>query len=150
MEDAGIYAREFATLDRVVQVGIASGQVIDVSFPDRLPDDAATEHPLLERLSAYLDGAEDGFQDVERAITVPTAQRDVLDAVCQIPYGETGTARQVARMADLDPGDDEDARTVRTALRANPVPVLVPDHRVEDAPGATPAEVAASLRRIEQ
>ena len=150
MEDAGIYARESAVLGRPVQIGIASGQVIDVSFPDRIPDDAEPDHPVLDRLFDYLDGAADEFADVEVAITVPTDQRAVLDAVCQIPYGETGTTRQVAHMANLDPDDEDDARTVGTALQANPVPIFVPDHRVEDAPGATPADVASTLRDVER
>ena len=73
----------------------------------------------------------------------------MLKAVCQIPYGEVGNTRHVAHMANLDPDDEDDAQTVRTALRANPVPIFVPDHRVEDAPGATPSDVATTLRRIE-
>jgi methylated-DNA-[protein]-cysteine S-methyltransferase len=150
MEDAGIYARDSETVGRVVQLGIASGQVIDVSFPAEVPADADPEHPLLDRIFAYLDGAEDEFEDVETAITVPTAQRQVLDAVTQIPYGETGNSRQVAHMANLDPDDEADAETVRTALHNNPVPILIPDHRVTDAPGATPDDVAATLRTIER
>ena len=150
MKDAGIYARESTVLGHVVQLAIASGQVIDVSFPDQIPSDAETEHPLLDRMFDYLDGAEDEFDDVETAITVPTDQRAVLEAVQQIPYGQTGTARQVAHMANLDPDDEDDAQTVRTALRANPVPILVPDHRVENTPGATPDDVAVTLRDVER
>jgi|AntRauTorcE11898_2_1112593.scaffolds.fasta_scaffold08142_2 methylated-DNA-[protein]-cysteine S-methyltransferase len=150
MEDAGIYARQSDVLGRPLQIGIASGQVIDVSFPERIPDDAETDHELLDRVFDYLDGAEDDFADVEVAITVPTNQREVLKAVCQVPYGETGTTRQVAHMANLDPDDEDDAQAVRSALRANPVPIFVPDHRVEDAPGATPSDVAATLRNVEQ
>ncbi|WP_053949231.1 MGMT family protein [Halolamina sediminis] len=150
MEDAGIYARESDVLGRPVQIAVASSQVIDASFPERIPDDAEPEHPILDRVFDYLDGDEDAFEDVETAITVPTDQRAVLDAVCQIPYGEVGNTRQVAHMANLNPDDEDDAQTVRTALRANPVPIFVPDHRVEDAPGATPDDVAATLRRIEE
>ena len=150
MEDTGIYARESTVLGRVIQLAIASGQVIDVSFPQELPSDAETEHPLLDRVFAYLDGAEDEFTDVETAITVPTDQRTVLEAVQQIPYGQTGTTRQVAHMANLDPDDEDDAQTLRTALRANPVPIFVPDHRVENAPGATPEDVAVTLRNVER
>lgn len=149
MEDAGIYARESDVLGRVVQIAVASGQVIDMSFPAEVPEDADPTHPVLDRLFDYFDGAEDEFEDVEIAITVPTDQRAVLDAVCQIPNGETGNTRQVAHMANLNPDDEDDARTVRTALRANPVPIFVPDHRVTDVPGATPADVAGVLRNIE-
>ena len=150
MEDAGIYAREPDALGRPLQIAVASSQVIDVSFPDEIPDDTERDHPVLDRVFDYLDGENDDFADVEVAITVPTDQRAVLKAVCQIPYGETGNTRQVAHMANLEPDDEDDAQLVRTALRANPVPILVPDHRVKDAPGATPSDVAATLRRIEE
>jgi len=150
MEDAGIYARESDVLGRPIQIAVASSQVIDVSFPDEIPADADSDHPILDRVFDYIDGEREEFEDVETAITVPTDQRSVLDAVCQIPYGETGNTRQVAHMANLDPDDEDDAQTVRTALRANPVPIFVPDHRVEDAPGATPSDVAATLRRVEE
>jgi methylated-DNA-[protein]-cysteine S-methyltransferase len=149
MEDAGIYARHSDVLDRVVQMGIASGQVLSVSFPDAVPDDADPDHPLLRRLLDYLDGAEEDLTAVPTALTVPTAQRRVLDATRQIPYGETGTLRQVARMANLDPEDADDAGVVQAALRTNPVPIFVPDHRVEDVTGATPPDVAERLRDIE-
>lgn len=150
MEDAGIFARESAALGRPVQIAVASSQVIDVSFPDEIPGDADSDHPILDRVFDYLDGEKDDFADVDVAITVPTDQRAVLDAVCQIPYGETGTTRQVAHMANLNPDDEGDAGTVRSALRANPVPIFVPDHRVDDAPGSTPHGVAATLRNVEQ
>ena len=150
MEDAGIYARRSDRLDRVVEVGIASGQVLSVSFPASVPDDAGPDYPLLDRLFAYLDGAEDDLDDVPTAITVPTDRRAVLDATREIPYGETGTMRQVALMANLDPDDEGDAETLRGALRENPVPILVPDHRVEDVAGATPPDVAATLRDLER
>lgn len=149
MEDAGIYGRESDRLGRPLQIAVASSQVIDVSFPDEVPPDAEPDHEILDRVFDYLDGEQDDFADVEVAITVPTDQRAVLRAVCQIPYGETGNTRQVAHMANLDPDDDDDAETVRTALRANPVPIFVPDHRVTDAPGATPSDVAATLRSAE-
>lgn len=149
MEDAGIFARRSPTLDRYVQLGIASSQVISVSFPQTPDPGASDDHPLLDRVFDYLQGEEDSLKDVPTAITVPTPQRDVLRATTKIPYGETGTAWQVAHMANLNPEDDDDAETVRIGLRNNPVPLFVPDHRVEDVDGATPADVAATLRDVE-
>ena len=144
--DAGIFARSFD--DCVVEIGVASGRVVGVSFPSEVPDDAADDHSLLDRVEAYLDGAEDHFDDVPVALTVPTAQRSVLEAVRNVPYAETISVERLARMGGLDPKDGEDRRTVETALRENPVPLFVPDHRVE-GPGATPPEVAQLLRTIE-
>jgi len=44
----GIYARRFDELDTVIQLGVASGQVIDVSFPTRFP---MTPQPTTRSLS---------------------------------------------------------------------------------------------------
>lgn len=150
MEDAGIYARESSVLGRCVQVGLASGRVISVSFPESLPADASEDHPLLDRVFDYLDGDVDEFDDVDTAITVPTDRRGVLEALQRVGYGETTTVERVARLAGLDPEDEADAGTVRAALRENPVPIFVPDHRVEEARGATPEAVAATLRDLER
>ena len=144
----GIYARESPRLGRAVQVGVAGDRVISVSFPEAVPDDAGPDHPLLDRVFDYLDGAEDHFDDVTVALTVPTDQRTVLDAVRNVPYGETVDVARVARLAGLDDEDEADLTLVREALRANPVPLFIPDHRVSGA-GATPSEVAERLRDLE-
>jgi methylated-DNA-[protein]-cysteine S-methyltransferase len=149
MEDAGIYARHADALGRAVQLGVAGGRVISVSFPESVPDDADPDHPLLDRVFDYLDGADDDFADVTVAITVPTDQRDVLEAARNVPYGETIVVERLARLAGLDDEDADDLMTVRTALQENPVPLFVPDHRISDAGGATPTDVADRLREIE-
>ncbi|QCJ47534.1 MGMT family protein [Haloprofundus sp. MHR1] len=149
MEDAGIYARESPTLDSVVQLGVVGGRVINVSFPDSVPEDAEPDHPILDRIFDYLGGAEDHFDDAPVALTVPTDQRSVLEATRNVPHGETISVERLARLAGLDADDEEDVRLVEKALRENPVPLLIPDHRIE-ATGATPEDVAAALRRVEQ
>ena len=149
IEEAGIYARESPTLGRTVQIGVASGRAISVSFPEEVPADADPDHPLLDRVFDYLDGAADHFDDVEVALTVPTDQRRVLDAVRNVPYGEQVSVSRLTRLAGLDADDADDVDTVRTALSQNPLPLFVPDHRV-DAPGATPAAVAERLRALER
>jgi methylated-DNA-[protein]-cysteine S-methyltransferase len=150
MQDAGIYAREYDVLGRVVQIGVASGQVINVSFPEQVPPDAGDDHHLLDRIDDYLAGASDHFDDVPIALTVSTDQRRVLDAVRKLPHGETVSVSRVARLAGFDDEDDEEMNTVRNALQSNPIPLFVPDHRVEDARGATPPQVAERLRAVER
>jgi methylated-DNA-[protein]-cysteine S-methyltransferase len=147
---AGIYARESAYLDRYVQVGIAQGRVISVSFPETPDEGAEDDHDLLDRIDAYLDGGEETFEDVQVALTVPTDQRGILAAVSEIPYGQDSSVAQLARMTPgLDDENDDDRRTVREALTENPAPLLIPDHRVRDGSGATPPAVVDKLRSIE-
>ena len=149
-ETAGIYARESSSLDRCVEVGIASGRVVSVSFPDSLASEAEPDHDLLDRIFEYLEGVEDDFADVECALTVPTDQRAVLDAVREVPYGSQVSVERLARrVPDLD-ADDEDGRDrIRTALDTNPVPLVIPDHRVRDAPSAAPPKIEQRLRSLE-
>ncbi|ELY51604.1 MGMT family protein [Natronococcus jeotgali] len=149
--DAGIYARESSYLDRHVQVGVAGGRVLRVSFPKTPEDDAETDHPVLDRIFEYLDGLEEvAFDDVQVALTMPTDQRAVLEGVREIPYGDQVDVRTLARMTpELDHEDDEDLTLVRTALDSNPAPILIPDHRVRDGPSAAPPPVEQKLRSLE-
>ncbi len=149
-EVAGIYTREFAFLDRSVQVGIAQERVISVSFPTTPEEDATTDHDLLDRIEAYLEGTEDDFADVTVALTVPTDQRETLEVVREIPYGEEMTVEQVTRATPgLDPETETAQSLVREALAGNPAPLLIPDHRVRDGPSAAPAPVEQKLRAVE-
>lgn len=148
--DAGIYAIESSYLDCYVQVGIASGKVISVSFPDEEPGGTVDGLALLERIESYLDGTEDEFTDVEIALTAPTENRNVLEAVRDIPYGEQLSVRKLTNVVPgLDPTREDDEITVRTALAENPAPLLIPDHRVRDAPSAAPPSIEQRLRAIE-
>lgn len=150
--DAGIYARESPYLDRFVQVGVASGRVLSVSFPERPESDAEEDHEILDRLFEYLEGVDEvSFEDVRVALTVPTDQRKVLERVREIPYGEQMDVNALARVTpDLDPEDEDDAILVRTALDGNPAPILIPDHRVRDGPSAAPPSVEQKLRSLEE
>jgi len=148
MDAPGLFARTFPSLDRAVQVGVVGGKVIGVSFPADPPEDADPDHPLLDRIEAYLGGEPDDFDDVEVGLTVPTEQRRVLESVRSIPYGRRLSIERIARMSGLDAESEDDLATVERALRENPVPLFVPDHRV-DGPGATPGSIARALRRLE-
>ena len=150
--NGGIYAFESPYLQRYVQLGAASGRVLSVSFPET-PDDGAdldAEHPLLERIRAYLEGVEDDFADVSVAMTMPTDHRSVLESLRTVPYGEDVSAETLAQMtAGLDPEADEDRGVVRTALAENPAPLVIGDHRVSDGPSAAPPSVEQRLRSLE-
>jgi len=149
-EAPGIFVRESPYLDRFVQIGVAGGKVIAVSFP-RTPDEVAVgDHPLLDRIERYLDGAQDDFADVEIGLTVPTAHRRVLEALRNVGYGEqVSVERLTGAAAELDPDDESDVELVRAALAENPVPLVVPDHRVRDGPSGAPPDVEQKLRALE-
>jgi methylated-DNA-[protein]-cysteine S-methyltransferase len=82
---------------------------------------------LLERaraqLDAYFDGELTAF-DLPLAPTGSAYQKSVWQALCAIPYGETRSYQQIAQAAGGS------ARAVGQANGRNPIPLLIPCHRV--------------------
>jgi methylated-DNA-[protein]-cysteine S-methyltransferase len=77
-------------------------------------------------LDEYFDGRRTRFElTLDWALT-SGFRRSVLDATARIPYGHTGTYRSVATMA----GSPQAVRAAGTALATNPIPIIVPCHRV--------------------
>jgi methylated-DNA-[protein]-cysteine S-methyltransferase len=77
-------------------------------------------------LDQYFAGRRRSF-DVEVDLTPLTAfQRRILAATAKVPYGEVTTYRTVARKA----GNEQASRAAGGALGANPIPIVVPCHRV--------------------
>lgn len=150
MNDAGIYARESAYLGRWIQIGVAGGRVISVSFPSSPDGEAVGDHALIDRFDRYFEGARDDFQDVAVALTVPTDQRAVLETLRKVPFGEQVSLARLAGMTPgLDPDEEDDLELVRRALAGNPAPIILPDHRVRDAPSGAPPAVVEKLQAVE-
>jgi methylated-DNA-[protein]-cysteine S-methyltransferase len=79
-----------------------------------------------QELDEYFDGARRTF-DVPLDWTLTRAfRRKVLQATAQIPYGQTSSYRRVAVAA----GSPNAVRAAGSALATNPLPILVPCHRV--------------------
>lgn len=85
------------------------------------------------RLDALRRELEDYFAGRREAFDVPVDLsltrgfgRAILDATAAIPFGTTGTYRSVATAA----GSAGAVRAAGNALGANPVPIVVPCHRV--------------------
>lgn len=82
--------------------------------------------PLKRTLEGYLQGAERRL-DVPLDLGMGTPfQRRVWEAARKIPYGVASSYVDVARLA----GHPRASRAVGNALGANPVPIVVPCHRV--------------------
>lgn len=86
-----------------------------------------TPTPLLRRavaaLHAYFDGAACGF-DLPLAPDGSPYARHVWAALTEIPFGETRTYADIARRAGGS------ARSVGRANARNPIPIIIPCHRV--------------------
>lgn len=83
--------------------------------------------PVLERardqLEAYFDNGLQAF-DLPLAPAGTPYRRAVWQALCEIPYGETCSYQDIARKAGGS------ARSVGQANGRNPIPLIIPCHRV--------------------
>jgi O-6-methylguanine DNA methyltransferase len=79
-----------------------------------------------EELTEYLAGARTFFAVPVDLSGIPKFQGDVLAAAARIPYGETTSYAALAEAV----GRPRAARAVGNALGANPVPIIVPCHRI--------------------
>ena len=86
-----------------------------------------SETPLLlrarDQLEEYFDGTRLDF-DLPLAPSGSPYQRRVWDALCRIPPGATRTYGDIAREAGGSP------RSVGGANGRNPIPIVIPCHRV--------------------
>jgi len=78
---------------------------------------------LAERLRAYYAGHKVDFPDELDLSTATSFQREVWEATRLIPYGETRSYKWVAAKPKA-------VRAVGQALGKNPLPVIIPCHRV--------------------
>ncbi len=91
-------------------------------------------HPVLEaalaQLGEYFAGQRQVF-DLPLAPKVSDFQRRFGQAMCDIPYGETRTYGDLAKLMDRP------AQAIGQACGANPIAVIIPCHRVMGANGLT-------------
>jgi O-6-methylguanine DNA methyltransferase len=80
----------------------------------------------LDQIRAYLDGLRTDF-DLSTNISILTEfQQQVLQATKQIPRGRIATYMDIARKI----GNPKAVRAVGQALGRNPIPIVIPCHRV--------------------
>ena len=93
----------------------------------RWGDGTLAQGPLADRLRAELS---DYFAGALTAFTVPVEiagsafQRAFLTALTEIPFGQTRTYGDLARQLHVS------AQAIGQACGANPLPILIPCHRV--------------------
>ncbi len=97
--------------------------------------EAADGQPeIAARILAYAEGANDNFIDVELDLSrVSDINRRIYEHIRGLAWGETTTYGAIARWL----GDVALSRAVGAAMGANPIPLIVPCHRVLAADGRT-------------
>lgn len=96
-----------------------------------LSPSAQTEHAA-ELLMRYFAGAPQHFESIAVDLGGVTPFRArILELIRRIPHGRTMSYAQVAAMA----GQRGGARAIGGAMAANPVPIIIPCHRVVASDG---------------
>jgi len=86
------------------------------------------QHPVVQWLDSYFSGNEDSVLPLMATARTPFQHR-LRHALLEIPKGHTCTYGELAKVLNSGP------RAVGQALGANPVPILIPCHRVVAAHG---------------
>ena len=114
------YEQENGGLDEILDdVALRLSPAI-VEAPARLDD-------VRRELDEYFGGRRRDFAlRLDWALTGTRFRRRVLQECAQIPFGATSTYREIARAA----GSPKGFRAAGNALGSNPIPIVVPCHRV--------------------
>lgn len=140
-----MYASYFSTAYGPGGVYATAEGVVKVELPDTGRNDA-TSHTEQESglepseitvhavgmLQRYFLGEQVDFSDIPVVLDGLTPfRRKILTAIRKLQYGEITTYGQVAREC----GSPSAARAVGGALASNPIPVIVPCHRIVASDG---------------
>ena len=129
-----------AVLCQVMNYGCAAEEQATALFGD-----------LPHRLRRYLEGEPVDFPDKLDLVEATRFQQNVWQIVRTIPYGETRSYGWVANKLD----SPKAARGVGQALTRNPLPIVIPCHRVISSNGSLGGfsggvEIKEFLLRLEQ
>lgn len=117
-----------------LRLHVDAGLLTRIEF-DARPEGRHVDDPLLDRVERQLV---EYFAGERREFDLPVAadgtefQRKVWGYLRTIPYGETVTYGRIAADLGYEPGI---SRAVGAANGANPIPIVVPCHRVVGADG---------------
>lgn len=143
---AGLLDVAYATLDSPLGrllVATTRGGLVRLAYLDHADEDIVLEHlaahvsPRImaaprrldeprRELDEYFAGRRESFDlPVDWALSRGFARR-ILQATARIPFGATSTYKQVAAEA----GSPRGSRAAGNALGSNPIPIVVPCHRI--------------------
>lgn len=134
-----------ACLTRLVIAPKGGERKTFVPFAELAPDDTLDE--VAGRFSEYFAGARSRL-DLDYALISPELDafaRRVLRETARIPYGRTRTHQQIAVAA----GRRDGYRQVLATLLANPLPLVIPCHRVVPAGPDVGAWIGGSRKKAQ-
>lgn len=106
-------------------------RLVRVYGPGVVPDHRRSA-PLARELDQYFRGKRRSFDIAVDLAGLTPFQRRVLAQTAKIPFGDLLTYRAIARRI----GNERASRAVGGAVGANPIPIIVPCHRVVATDGS--------------
>ena len=106
-------------------------RIVRAYGPGLLPDERRTD-PVARELDQYFSGRRRSFDVPVDLSPLTDFQRRILRATARVGFGEVSTYAGVARTA----GSTRAFRAAGQALTANPIPIVVPCHRVVASDGS--------------
>lgn len=121
-----------------------------IEVPDSWQENEEFFSEISRQLEAYFSGKLRSF-DLKLAPEGTEFQKSVWNALCEIPYGETRSYKEIA----VSIGNPRAYRAVGLANNRNPIAIIVPCHRVIGADGkltgyASGLDVKEFLLKLEE
>lgn len=111
----------------------------------RVLESVADTDAVRRELDEYFGGRRQGFDlEVDMALVRGAFTRSILEATGRIPFGHVITYREIAAEA----GSPRGARAAGNALGSNPIPIVVPCHRVVHAGGGLGGYTGGVSRKV--
>jgi methylated-DNA-[protein]-cysteine S-methyltransferase len=102
------------------------------AFGPRVLRSASSIDRVRRELDEYFEGTRQDFDLAVDLTPLPDFQRRVLEELIRVPYGHIDTYGALAQRV----GNPRAARAVGGALNRNPIPIVVPCHRIVGASGS--------------
>ena len=99
-------------INNILNIKEYSGLSIAKDIKNWFDDYFNGKKPIINNLSIKLNGSD--------------FQKKVWQLLCNIPYGETTTYKNIAKQISITMS----AQAVGTAISKNPIPIIIPCHRV--------------------
>jgi methylated-DNA-[protein]-cysteine S-methyltransferase len=106
------------------------GRIVRTYGPGLLPDTRRSD-PVARELDQYFAGKRKTFDIAFDLAGLTDFQRRILGATARVAYGDVATYARVAAKA----GNGKASRATGQALTANPIPIVVPCHRIVASDG---------------
>lgn len=137
-----IYTSYITTEFGIIEIRATSRKLLSVLFVDYVLDNV-TENEITKKcakeLLEYFDGKRKVF-DIDIELEGTKFQKDILNELMKIPYGEVTTYKDIA----IKIGNEKAIRAVGNIIGKNQILVIVPCHRVIGSNGKMTGYVAGT------